>query len=60
MTPSVSTVTTLDTDEVDMTRVCDGCGSPFHSCMKKKWRKVCLHHILDYFENIGYDEVTST
>ena len=35
LSTTTSTVT-LDTEELDMSRLCKGCGSPFHSFMEKK------------------------
>ena len=58
MPSSSVSATTLDTEEVDQASTCNGCGSPFSSCMELKWRNVCLHHVLDYFEDVGYNEVT--
>ena len=57
-TPAVASMNTQDTT-VDMNSTCAGCGSPFHSCMECKWRKICMHKVLDYFEKVGLDQVTT-
>ena len=35
---------------VNHTLVCSGCKNPFSSCYEGKWRRICLHRVLDYIE----------
>ena len=40
---TANSTATLDTEELDLDKVCAGCGSPFHSCMEKSGGKsVCI------------------
>ena len=40
------------------TGICHGCNNPSDRCTEKKYCDICLHHVLDHFETIGYDWVT--
>lgn len=58
---SVSSVDMICTNErcspLDLNCVCRGCGNKFDSCFEYKLRKVCMHSVLDYFDDIGCDMV---
>ena len=46
--------------DVDLTRICKRCGNQFKFCFEYKLRDICLHSVLDYFEEVGEDNVTET
>ena len=46
------------TDGVDMTKICVGCNNPFSSCYEGRWRRVCLHQVLDYLEDKNFENVS--
>ena len=58
------TVKNIDSSHhVDQTRalllvVCNGCKNPFSSCYEGKWRRICLHRVLDYIEAKDFEKVT--
>ena len=60
-THSVSSVDMLSTNHqhspLDLNRICRGCGNKFESCFEYKLRKVCIHSVLDYFDEVGCDMV---
>ena len=43
---------------VDTTMVCSGCKNPFASCYEGKWRRICLHRVLDYIEGKDFKDAT--
>ena len=49
-----------DGSQVDMDRICSGCHNPFRLCMERKWRNVCLHRVVDYFEDNDFENLTRT
>ena len=55
-----STATTSDTSStsgVDMSRECKGCNNQYFRCMDRRWRDICLHAVVDYFEEVDFDSV---
>ena len=56
-TSSTSTSTSTATPEFDMSMNCAGCSNPFRRCMEKRWREICLHSVIDYFEETGPDSI---
>ena len=38
--------------------VCNGCMLQFHVCHEAKWCDTCLHAVIDYFDQVGYDVIT--
>ena len=30
----------------------------FHVCQEAKWRNTCLHAVINYFNQVGYDVIT--
>ena len=41
-----------------MTKICVGCNNPFSSCYEGRWRRVCLHQVLDYLEDKNFENVS--
>ena len=56
-----NSVYTLEKDDdgsgIDMDRICRGCQNPYCHCMEKKWRKVCLHSVIDFFKEHDFDGI---
>ena len=44
-------------DEIDYSKICAG-NNPFHSCCEGKWRKICLHQVLDYLEDKSFEKIS--
>ena len=44
-------------DDIDYTKICAGCRNPFNNCSEGKWRKICLHRVLDYLENKNFENI---
>ena len=42
---------------IDWNKVCRGCNNPYCNCMERKWRSVCLHSVIDYFEENEYNGI---
>ena len=55
---SYVTDTKASTAGLDLTRICTGCNRPFNMCFEGKWRKICLHRVLDYLEAKDFDGAT--
>ena len=55
-TASSSKTTSSETD-VDMSKPCKGCHNPFFRCMERRWHDICLHAVIDYFEEVDFDSV---
>lgn len=55
---SYTTDSTSTCAEVDFTKICSGCNNPFSNCYEGKWRKICLHRVLDYLEEKDFDGVS--
>ena len=45
-------------EDIDFTKICVGCRNPFHSCCEGKWRKICLHQVLDYLEDKNFVKIS--
>ena len=41
-----------------MNNTCSGCGRTVDECHETKYRYVCLHAVLDYFDEVGFRNVT--
>ena len=39
--------------------ICRGCKMQFHLCWEQKHRNHCLHAVVDYFDKIGYDAIST-
>ena len=59
-TKSSTTTTSSESSSstVDMSIICKGCNNPFHRCMERRWHKIYLHSVIDYFEEVGYNCIT--
>ena len=55
---SASSDATSATVDMNMSRPCKGCDNPFFNCMERRWRKHCLHSVIDYFESVGSECIT--
>ena len=43
---------------INMSNICRGCQNEFKHCMEREFRESCIHSVLDYFKEFGYNEVT--
>ena len=41
-----------DSSGVDFNTICRGCQNPYRHCMERKWRKPCLHRVMDFLRNM--------
>ena len=41
-----------------MSHPCSGCGRTVDECHELKYRNMCLHAVLDYFDEVGFQNVT--
>ena len=46
-----------DGSGINMDQICRGCLNPYRHCMERKWRKVCLHSVMDFFEEHDHDGI---
>ena len=53
-TPSPSIATKLNTTPGFE---CKGCGGTAETCKEIRWKWICLHRVLDYFEKVGSENV---
>ena len=61
LVPSIDRLTSrIQSPTVDMSQGCRACHRPFHRCFEYLFRDSCLHSVLDYFEDVGYDMVTAS
>ena len=52
-----SSVSTSTVSGVNLSMTCKGCNNPMRRYMEYRWRKLCLHSVLDYFERVGADSI---
>ena len=50
--------TKVCTNESIQTMTCTGCNRPYNMCLEGKWRRICLHKVLDYVEAKDFDGAT--
>ena len=56
-TAATSESSSASVDGVDMSRPCKGCSNPYLRYMERRWCDICLHAVIDYFEEVDYDSV---
>ena len=42
---------------IDMNKIYHDCQNPYHCCMERMWRKVCLNKVVDNLQKMYYERI---